>query len=200
MKIDRVHEFNFLGLTMNENLNWKSHINKISNKVSKCIGILNKLKHFLPLKTKVPLYSSLILSHLNFAVLVWGYECERIIKLQKNTIRIISRSKYNPHTEPIFKTLKLLKVKDILTLQELKFYYKYKHNKLPHYFQNLPIGQIRKHIFMKQEYKIKFIYQKHDMNMQNAVHKLICQRSLIALQLKLLAKSIPTVFRGLLGT
>ncbi len=41
IKIDSVHEFNCLGLTMNENLNWKSHINKISNKISKCIGILN---------------------------------------------------------------------------------------------------------------------------------------------------------------
>ncbi len=116
IKIDRVHEFNFLGLTMNGNLNWKSHINKLSDKVSKCIGILNKLKHFLPLTTKVLLYSSLILSHLNFAILVWGYECEGIIKLQTIAIRIRSLRKYNAHTEPIVKTLKLLKVKDILTL------------------------------------------------------------------------------------
>ncbi len=47
--------------------------------------------------------------------------------------------KYNAHNEPIFKTLKLLKVKDTLTLQELKYYYKYKHNKLPHYLQTLSI-------------------------------------------------------------
>ncbi len=44
--IDRVYEFSFLGLTINENLNWKNHINKIANKVSKSMGILNKLKHF----------------------------------------------------------------------------------------------------------------------------------------------------------
>ncbi len=61
-------------------------MNKISNKVSKSIRILNKLKHFLPLKTKVLLYSSLILSHLNFEILVWGYECERIIKLQNKLL------------------------------------------------------------------------------------------------------------------
>ncbi len=51
--IERLYEFNFLGLTLNENLNWKNHINKISNKISKSMGILNKLKHFLPLKAKV---------------------------------------------------------------------------------------------------------------------------------------------------
>ncbi len=81
-KIERVYKLNFLGLTLNENLNWKNHINKISNKISKTIGILNKLKHFLPLKTEILYYNSLILSHLNFVILDWGYKCERIVKLQ----------------------------------------------------------------------------------------------------------------------
>ncbi len=51
INIDRVYEFNLISLTVNGNVNWKSHINTISNKVSKNIGILNKLKHFLPLRT-----------------------------------------------------------------------------------------------------------------------------------------------------
>ncbi len=55
--IDRVYEFNFLGLTINENLNWKSHINKIANKISKIMGILNKLKYFLPLNAKFLIYN-----------------------------------------------------------------------------------------------------------------------------------------------
>lgn len=136
--IDRVYEFNFLGLTINENLNWKSHTDKIANKISKCMGILNKLKHFLPLNAKVLIYNSLILSHLNFSILAWGYQCDRIVKLQKRIVRIISLSKYNAHTEPIFKNLKLLKIQDILKLQQYKFYYKFKNNKLPFYLQILP--------------------------------------------------------------
>ncbi len=67
--------------------------------------------------------------------------CERIVKLQKKIVRITSLSKYNAHTEPIFKLLKLLKVKDILKLHELKFYFKYKNNKLPWYIYNLPFVQ-----------------------------------------------------------
>lgn len=47
-------------------------------------------------------------------------------------------SKYNAHTEPLFKKLKVLKVNDILQLQELKFYYKFVRVKLPVYLQNLP--------------------------------------------------------------
>ncbi len=40
--------------------------------------------------------------------------------------------------EPLFKQLKLLKIIDIFKLQKLKFYYKYKNNKLPQYLQSLP--------------------------------------------------------------
>ena len=44
--IERVHNFNFLGLTINENLSWKPHVDKIANKISKYSGILARLKHF----------------------------------------------------------------------------------------------------------------------------------------------------------
>ncbi len=136
--IERVAEFNFLGLTLDEHLTWKCHINKISNKISQCMGILNRLKRFLPMQTKVLIYNSLVLSHLNLGILIWGFKCEKLTKLQKKVIRILSLSKYNTHTEPLFKRLKLLKICDILKLQELKFYFKYKNNKLPHYLQSLP--------------------------------------------------------------
>jgi hypothetical protein len=136
--IERVSKFNFLGLTLDEYLTWKPHIDKTSNKISQCMGILNRLKHFLPLQAKVHIYNSLVLSHLHFGILLWGFKCEKVFKLQKKIIRILSLSKYNAHTEPLFKKLKLLKVNDILKLQELKFYYKYKNNKLPHYLQSLP--------------------------------------------------------------
>ncbi len=58
----------------------------------------------------------------------------RISKLQKRAVRVIKHSKYNAHTKPIFKALKLLNVEDMLKLNELKFYYKYENNKLPKYF------------------------------------------------------------------
>ncbi len=48
---------------------------------------------------------------------------------------MISLSKYNAHAEPIFKKLKLLKLEDMLKLNEVKFYYKYKNHPLPSYFQ-----------------------------------------------------------------
>ncbi len=44
----------------------------------------------------------------NFELLIWGFACDRIIKLQKKAMGIISVSKYNAHTDLIFKQLHLL--------------------------------------------------------------------------------------------
>ncbi len=57
------------------------------------------------------------------------------VGIQKKAIRIISISKYNAHSEPLFKQLNLLKIEDILRLNELKFYYKYENGLLPDYFK-----------------------------------------------------------------
>ncbi len=120
---------------INENLNWKTHIKKVTNSISKTIGILNRRKHFLPLNIKT-LYNSLVLSHITYCLLVWGYEIDRIKKHQKKAIRIITVSKYNAHTEPIFKDLKILQIEYILKVHQLKFYFKYIHNQLPSYYNN----------------------------------------------------------------
>ncbi len=67
-------------------------------------------KHFI--------YNSLVLSDLNYGILLWGFKYDKVFKLQKRIIRISNLGKYNVNTEPIFKRLKLLKIRDILKLQE----------------------------------------------------------------------------------
>ena len=49
-------------------------------------------------------------------------------------MRILSKEKYNAHTEPLFKTNKLLKLEDIHTANKLKFFYKLENGLLPPYF------------------------------------------------------------------
>ena len=139
--IDKVLDFNFLGIHFNEQLNWKSHIDKLSVKCCRILGILNRLKRILPLNINIILYNSLMLPHLNYGITLWGFKCERILKLQKKAARILSASKYNAHTEPLFKNLKLLKIEHILKLHELKLYYKFIHIRLPDYLQNLKLDQ-----------------------------------------------------------
>ena len=101
--IERVDEFDFLGLTINENMTWNSHIRKISNKISRVVGIMNRLKHVLPQSALKLMYDSLINSHLQFCTTACGYQCNRVTKLQKRALRIMCGAKYNAHTEPLLK-------------------------------------------------------------------------------------------------
>ena len=61
----------------------------------------------------------------------------RLSKLQKRATRVITCSKFNAHTEPLFKSLKRLKLEDLLSLNVLKLYYKLYHGDHPVYITNL---------------------------------------------------------------
>ena len=98
---------------------------------------MNRLKRYLPISAMKFMYDSLILSHLQFGITNWGFEWDRISKLQKRALRIMTNSKYNAHTEPLFKQLYLLKVKDIFDVQCPKFWYKFVNEKFPNYFRDM---------------------------------------------------------------
>ena len=46
--IEQVAEFNFLGINIDQNITWKSHVTKTAIKISRVIGVLNRLKHIFP--------------------------------------------------------------------------------------------------------------------------------------------------------
>ena len=136
-KIERVTQFNYLGLILQANLSWNKHISHISLKVSKTIGILNRLKSIYPRKVLLTLYNTLILPHFNYCILSWGSvlrENHQLHLLQKKAIRIITNSNYIAHTEPLLKELELLKITCMFILSLWKFYYKLMTNQLPVYF------------------------------------------------------------------
>ena len=114
---------------------------------------MDRLKRYLPSSAMKLMNDSLILSHLLFGITNWGFEWERISKLQKRALRIMTNSRYNAHTEPLFKKLNLLKVKDIFDVQCLKFWYKFVNNKLhvPIYFRDM----------------YKFNHELHDIETRN---------------------------------
>ena len=129
-----------MGLTLNENLNWTSHVSKIASRIASKIGILNQLKLVLPQNISLLLYNTIILPHINYMILVWGHHHKSITQLQKRAIRVITLSKYLAHTEPLFENLNILKVEDIFRLQQLKFNYRLIVT-LPDYFLSLSFSE-----------------------------------------------------------
>ena len=81
--IERVSQFTFLSIVLDETLSWKNHITMITNKLSRINGVLHRLKFISPKNISLTIYKSLFVPHINYGSLVWGNNFEAISKLQK---------------------------------------------------------------------------------------------------------------------
>jgi site-specific DNA-adenine methylase len=135
--IERVPSLKFLGIIIQENLCWKTHIEYLHKKIAKCLGVLHRLKHQLPEYILLQIYNSLIASHISYGIAIWGdalsSDKKRIHIMQKKAMRCICKTRYNCHTNPLFLKHKQLKVDDMYLLGCCKIYYRYKANILPNY-------------------------------------------------------------------
>ena len=95
-----------------------------------------KLKNVLPEYILLILYNALISSHLNYALTVWEMKANRLEILQKKTIRVVTESNFIAHTNPLFKQLNVLKIKDMFKVKILKFYYKLSYGLLSKYYNS----------------------------------------------------------------
>ena len=133
--VDEVQKFNFLGITIDQNITWTPHIRKISIKISRVICVLRKLKHIFPQHILRLIYNSIIHPHLIYGLNLWGFKHKHITILQKKAVRILAFRPYISHSTSAFKELKIPMLKDLYTIQLYKIYYKNIHNILPVYFQ-----------------------------------------------------------------
>ena len=103
--IDRVTDLKFLGLIISSNLKWNKHIDHVSIKVSKVIGIMFRLKCILPFDVLQILYNSLIMPHFHYCLLTWGSTIKnghKLHLLQKKALRLVHNFQslycsYRPH-------------------------------------------------------------------------------------------------------
>ena len=135
--IKRVKSFNFLGIIINEQLNWSDHIAHLSQKIITVVGLLHRLKNHLPIKILKTIYCSLILSRLHYGNILWGRAPGNLIQLQKKALRAIVGASYNSHTQPILKKLKLLSLNDLHNTKMLCYYKNHIDKKLPKYISSM---------------------------------------------------------------
>ena len=103
----------FLGVIIDDKLTWKEHMNYISGKIARGIGIITKARKYLNKESLLSLYYSFIYPYFTYCNKVWGNTCktylEKIILQQKRAIRIIAGVPRFHSTDLLFTELKLLK-------------------------------------------------------------------------------------------
>ena len=144
--IERKSEARFLGILIDDRLNWSKHIRTVKMKMSRYVGVMYKIKSQLPLQARLQIYHSFVQSHINFCSLVWGFAAksniESLFSSQKKGIRAVMPGFVNSffkdgvlptHTKTSFNKFKVLTVHNVIAKNALIFMHKINHfpNLLP---------------------------------------------------------------------
>ena len=139
LELDDVHiksvkEVKFLGMWLDDYLNWCTHVQKLTLKLTRNLNLLKYSQNMMPKETKKLVYHAHIGSHLQYGLMLWGNritneQLNKLQKIQNLCIMYISGNKIN--STRANKDLKILTVKDMIELANLKFDYKLLHNLLP---------------------------------------------------------------------
>jgi len=164
--------YKLLGILLDENISFSFHINSLIGKLSRSIFILNKTKNFLPKNILRTLYFSTFHSHLTYCPTVVGCSSnsllDKIFKLQKKAVRIITNSQYRAHTDPIFNSLKILPFPKLLEFSKLtlmhSIHYKISPPSLHNLFETNAMRNIPYQLRNEQEYfvpKVNYVSLKN---------------------------------------
>ena len=95
----------YLGVKIDENLNWKDHIHAIATEMNRANALSFKSRNYVNFNTLKSIYFAVFDSHKNYANLIWGQSLNctfRIVTLQEKAIRIINNQSRNSHSSLLF--------------------------------------------------------------------------------------------------
>ena len=122
----------FLGIWIDNRLTWQPHFDQLCLKIIRNTTLLRLSKNHLSTNTKKILYYAHIYSHLVYGIITWGnmIKKEHLNKLQKLQNQCISLISNKDASSKVYHSLKIMKVKDIIKLQNLKLGFKVQHSQL----------------------------------------------------------------------
>ena len=123
----------FLGLWLDEDLNWNTHITKLINKIKRNMHLLQVPKNLFNEQALKIIYHAHIQSHINYGLLIWGTmmtkdKLQRLQLIQDKCISLIIKTGALEHR---YKKLKINKLSEQIKLQEIKVGYRLVNNLLP---------------------------------------------------------------------
>ena len=124
-KIKPSSQVKYLGIILHDDLHWNSHLTKLRKQLSRSIGLLSKVRYYVPKHLLRTIYHSIFNSHLIYACEIWGqnqtnYYFKKLLRFQEKALRITD---FKPRTslfDCIFLKNKILKISDFVK-------YKYAH-------------------------------------------------------------------------
>jgi len=133
--------YKLLGIYLDEHLTFDLHVNNLCKKLSRSMYCIKTAKNNLNPPGLRSLYFALIHSHLSYCPIILNClnktNFNRLEKIQKKAIRIITKSAYNAHTQPLFLNSKILPLDKIIKQGKLLFMHSVFYEYAPSSFQNV---------------------------------------------------------------
>ena len=150
----------YLGIILDENLNWDHHLSRLRTKLSNAVGILSKLRYYLDFTTLRSVYFALFESHLNYCLPCLGHtkveQINQLASLQNKAIRIINFKKITDPVKPLFVNSRILPISKLRKYKNCFFAFDHMKGSTPSYFANYfeRMGNNHDH-FTKAHLKLK---------------------------------------------
>ena len=134
-----------LGVYIDENLSWNTHIDKLIKKVASGIGGLKRIRTLVPAATLKTLFNSLIQPHFDYCCIVWDH-CNRtqainLQKLQNRAARALTFSSYDADANPLIQTLGWKKLESQRIFQKAVMVHKSLNGLAPEYMRTMFTGR-----------------------------------------------------------
>ena len=128
-RLSEVNETKFLGVIIDNKLNWSPHIMYISKKFAKGIGIILKARKVFDNETLFSLYYTFVCPYLNYCIHVWGktYDTHHhlLIVCQNKVIHRINGVPSRTNVDNLYVMHDILSVKRLYSYNVALFMYKY---------------------------------------------------------------------------
>ena len=156
--LERVRVATFLGVLLDEQLNWKPHLASVQSKLSKTTAILYKCSQVIDSCSMQILYCSNISTVYTLLFRDMGNtyhsNINRIIIIQKRAIRLLFDAGRLDHTAPLFQRANVLKFTHLVKLKTAVFMYKAYHRMLP---ENIQRNFVRKDVMHRTRTKQQLV-------------------------------------------
>ena len=107
--IPRMHSISCLGVKLDETLNWEEHMDMVCKKVGTGVGILRRIKPYVPANIFISIYNALIQPYFDYCSPLWGV-CNKTLRdslerFQNRAARIIAGVSYESRSADVLRPL-----------------------------------------------------------------------------------------------
>ena len=128
----------FLGINIDSNHSWKAHIDYITTKISKGVGVLLRLIKELVCNVLILIYNTILLPYITYCCIVWGFTYQTYINkifTIKKAMRIITHSQFQCHSSPLLRKTNNLNIFQIIEYYASIFMFQKLNSTVPNVFQ-----------------------------------------------------------------